>query len=926
MSYRTDRLERGHLDSEDSLLDEDHSVEMQNPLSVAPEAILVNFNNNANNPDPGGFSDDEPSSPESNKSPSRNNPSFPPSGNGGSDHGSSKEDDDDNRLDQSSECGSMAATMRHERAVTTFKGDEEEDSAEKLPPKAADMEDVDLGSTNRIMALRKTNDSSSTNNQNPERGGNCLKDETRTAMDPSTAEPSPNTIVPGDASQVDELSEMEYIAADGYGFDYVMVFKLSRVGVMTDYATETIKKIMAAGFKVRVYLSCSKEEVFCEMRASVERLMQYADQVNRKMLLDRFQLSEAAAAGDPEAKIAPIKINNDPNISFRSPYEYIYARYDRRPDLQHLYYKSDGMWHPFRAVVRLSISIDILKAPMCLGGAGLPVDKLKLQGKILALFPKHFKQNKLRLRNNWLVVKQWPWETPYDQIKDYYGEKIGLYFHFLGHLTTWLIPLGVAGLITAMTVYISGNEEHVITLIFAPIVVFWAIAMLEFWKRKEKRVALEWGMIGFENDEQARPEYKGEFIPSPIDGKTILYYPTHKKAWKSRRATAVIVSMVTIVVGCIAAVYAFRQGVGEKETRNTANKWYLVYGTSGDWGETWGGIVTSVINSIQIQVLNAVYKKVAVALTDFENHRTSTEYEDSLVSKLFCFTFCNSYGGFIYLAFIGEPVIGVACEKSCMSLLATNLTIVFVVQLVVGNLTEVLIPFIKYTMRVKAEKRGDGHGHDGVPVVSRKNIQRTQAEKGLYLEQYDPIMGALMDYAELAVQFGYITLFVVAFPLAPLLALANNYVEARSDAFKLLTQMQRPVPRGAEDIGSWQGVFTTISCIAVVTNSALICLIYEDLVGEYSLATRLWLFILFQWVAFIFMAGLGATVPDVPEDVTIQQQRTTFLSSKMVDKVADEMDDDMQKIDQAALDSVKVPISPAMSPKGEELHRGVHVA
>lgn len=57
------------------------------------------------------------------------------------------------------------------------------------------------------------------------------------------------------------------------------------------------------------------------------------------------------------------------------------------------------------------------------------------------------------------------------------------------------------------------------------------------------------------------------------------------------------------------------------------------------------------------------------------------------MAKLFCFTFCNSYGGFVYLAFIGEPVVGVACEKSCMSLLATNLTIVFVVQLLVrkGN-------------------------------------------------------------------------------------------------------------------------------------------------------------------------------------------------------------------------------------------------
>ncbi|CAM9137002.1 unnamed protein product [Hapterophycus canaliculatus] len=72
---------------------------------------------------------------------------------------------------------------------------------------------------------------------------------------------------------------MEYIAADGYGFDYVMVFKAESAGVITHYATETIKRIMAAGFKVRVYFSCSKEEIFCEMRAPVERLMQFADQV-----------------------------------------------------------------------------------------------------------------------------------------------------------------------------------------------------------------------------------------------------------------------------------------------------------------------------------------------------------------------------------------------------------------------------------------------------------------------------------------------------------------------------------------------------------------------------------------------------------------------------------------------------------------------
>ncbi|CAN0077413.1 unnamed protein product [Scytosiphon promiscuus] len=918
MSKRQNHLEKGHLDSDNSLLDSQDQVEMQNPLNHAPTTILENMNNNSisfNKPSRMVFSDDEVSSAESSLAkPKTVIPEFDDRG-----------DDMDDGLDDSSDCGSMAEVdkMIFSRAKTSAGEKQQPDnplqtSGVGMQDVDLSMQDVDLGTTNRIMALRESNNSSD-GSSGVWGGESAVR---KTVGEGSTAEPSPSMIImPGDdPSSGGDLTEMEYIAADGYGFDYVMVFKAETAGVITEYATKTIQKIMAAGFKVRVYFSCSKEEIFCEMRAPVERLMQFADQVNRRLLLDRFQLSEAAAGGDAEASIAPIKINNDPNISFRSPFECIYARYDRRPDLQHLYYKSDGMWHPFRAVVRLSINIDILKAPMCLGGAGLPVDKLKLEGKILALFPKHFKQNKLRLRNNWLVAKQWPWDAPYDQIKGYYGEKIGLYFHFLGHLTTWLIPLGVAGLITALTVYISGDEEHVITLVFAPIVVFWAIAMLEFWKRKEKRVALEWGMVGFETDEQARPEYKGEFIPSPIDGKIVLYYPTHKKAWKSRRATAVIVSMVTIVISCIAAVYAFR--------------WYLVYGTSGEWGKTWGGIITSIINSVQIQILNSVYKKVAVALTDFENHRTSTEYEDSLVAKLFCFTFCNSYGGFVYLAFIGEPVMGVDCEKSCMSLLATNLTIVFVVQLLVGNLTEVLIPFVKYTMRINAEKRGDDHGlgasggsEGGATTAGAKQggkVQRTQAEKGLHLEQYDPIMGTLMDYAELAVQFGYITLFVVSFPLAPLLALANNYVETRSDAFKLLTQMQRPVPRGAEDIGAWQSVFTTISCIAVVTNSALICLIYEELVGEYSLSTRLWLFILFQWVAFIFMATLGAAVPDIPEDVTIQLQRTTFLASKIIDKVQDELDDDMRKIDEGSLKNFEVTISPAMSPRGEKLRREVH--
>jgi Calcium-activated chloride channel len=63
--------------------------------------------------------------------------------------------------------------------------------------------------------------------------------------------------------------------------------------------------------------------------------------------------------------------------------------------------------------------------------------------------------------------------------------------------------------------------------------------------------------------------------------------------------------------------------------------------------------------------------------------------------------------------------------------------------------------------------------------------------------KYDPFS----DYLEQLILYGYVSLFVVAFPLAPLLGLINNIVEIRVDIFKLLHNSSRPIARGCEDIG-----------------------------------------------------------------------------------------------------------------------------
>ena len=54
--------------------------------------------------------------------------------------------------------------------------------------------------------------------------------------------------------------------------------------------------------------------------------------------------------------------------------------------------------------------------------------------------------------------------------------------------------------------------------------------------------------------------------------------------------------------------------------------------------------------------------------------------------------------------------------------------------------------------------------------------------------------GTFDDYLEMFIQFGYVTLFSSAYPLAGLCALLNNLIEVRSDAFKLCFIHQRPFP------------------------------------------------------------------------------------------------------------------------------------
>ena len=61
----------------------------------------------------------------------------------------------------------------------------------------------------------------------------------------------------------------------------------------------------------------------------------------------------------------------------------------------------------------------------------------------------------------------------------------------------------------------------------------------------------------------------------------------------------------------------------------------------------------------------------------------------------------------------------------------------------------------------------------------------------------------LQNYTEALIQFGYVIMFVAALPATSIGGFIAIYIDTKIRAWNLIFHYQRPVPRGAENIGIW---------------------------------------------------------------------------------------------------------------------------
>lgn len=199
--------------------------------------------------------------------------------------------------------------------------------------------------------------------------------------------------------------------------------------------------------------------------------------------------------------------------------------------------------------------------------------------------------------------------------------------------------------------------------------------MIELWKRKQALHAMEWGVSGFEDEEQDRPTYEGIKIKSHIDGSDVTYFPA-KDA--NRRKNIVRVVVLLSILGVIAVVV----GIFSFQIYTVSNKEMFTV-----MGIPLGGPLYSIVNAIVIIVLNMSYTGVAIRMNNYENHRTETLYEDNLISKIFVFQIVNSYASLTYVSFI-KNTIGFEClNNSCTHEVSSTLSTLFISKLLTANIT-----------------------------------------------------------------------------------------------------------------------------------------------------------------------------------------------------------------------------------------------
>ncbi|CAJ0585875.1 unnamed protein product, partial [Mesorhabditis spiculigera] len=395
--------------------------------------------------------------------------------------------------------------------------------------------------------------------------------------------------------------------------------------------------------------------------------------------------------------------------------------------------------------------------------------------------------------------------------------------------------------------------DNTSTVIFAVCMSIWATLFLEGWKRYHAEVAWKWGLVDFVIEEETvRPEFQLRVKTkrfNPITQQEEPYLSMEKKTKNIFASGATVLFFICLVLAVVFGMVVYRviayEFLNSRDNADLDQFSFIIV-----------SVTAATLNMFVILPMNMFYNKLAHWLTRWECPRTQADFDNQYTFKVFLFQFVNYYSSLFYIAFFKgaftanpkHAYYGLTLEgcdsAGCFAELVIQLIIIMCGKQFFSAFMETLYPKImskireyRFIVRGEESKRERMEREAQKRRLSRSRSTRTRGgysslrfaiqqklsrwETDYYLSPvYDQFL--FDEYLEMVLQFGFVTLFVAAFPLAPLFAVLNNIMEIRLDAYKFLVHVQRPLPALAKNIGIWLPILDGISKCSVTINALVI--------------------------------------------------------------------------------------------------------
>lgn len=697
---------------------------------------------------------------------------------------------------------------------------------------------------------------------------------------------------------------------------------------------DLLHRITRSGLSYTSMLSADQDEAFIIIQADEERLMECAE----------FSFFEMRLKKSWKVPYAPFTIGRKDDFQWEDRANgRVFSTRDRQSLIMRIletgnFASADEMVVTAHDNRDWKSKYGTNKHPTC----GLNMDFLVSEGVIDGYWAMHGKGRHTQLVSAWGYAF-WS-SQPLPMIFEYFNSKTALYFAFIGYYSVWLAVSCIFGIIVAAydlhlafsastatpaptpapspgveaAPVAAAGDDNVITCFYAFFMALWGTLFLEFWKRYNAELAYKWSTLNLQQEASERVEFGractanrqgfyaagGQFVPFESDlepsgcGSVICScgmsfnddvtedvdahtqarikdfappdVPYMDEGTRCKRMcltfniAIIFTSLVLVILMSFLVMRLIFQAMLDAST---------------------GGLVASSMQAAVTVGLNAIYLILAEYMVDYENWRTDDEWENAIVYKVFGFQFINSYFSLFYVAFLKGKIgkldgysdkckdaNGVESDN-CMQELYTLLLSTLLVVQIASAVGESLVPYFKFKILMWAEQAKWRHEGNTGPLLLSDIDHESKLTPPLKLDTFN-------DYNKMALQFGYVSMFVAAFPLAPLCGLANNVVEIRTDALKRLLAMQRPTPsERAEDIGAWMQILELMSLAAVATNVGVLCFTSTKFASMMNLndTQRVWAFVILEHIIICVKLFLSYSISDVPEWVTLRVARDAYM-------------------------------------------------